>query len=114
MMAATSIEPSTGVRTMAKKKTKSEPQGQAIRIGSRVRCTDDGVEGRIVWANATSVKIEWTDGEKVTWKREAMKSKPIEILDAEEGTTVTGASLAQQEAAVETPAIDDATPPAEV
>jgi hypothetical protein len=37
-----------------------------LKIGSRVRCTDDGVTGRIVWANAVSVKIQWDDGEQVT------------------------------------------------
>jgi hypothetical protein len=49
---------------------------------SRVRCTDDGVEGRIVWANGTSVKIQWDDGEQVTWRRDALASKPIDILDS--------------------------------
>src|SRR3954447_8182524 len=102
MMAATSIEPSTGVRTMAKKKTKSEPQVQAIRIGSRVRCTDDGVEGQIVWANAASVKIEWTDGEKVTWRRRPVESKPIEILDAEEGEATPAAAATPRSSAEET------------
>lgn len=65
-------------KTSPNRKTKL----QAIRIGSRVRCTDDGVEGRIVWANATSVKIQWDDGEQVTWRREELASKPIEILGA--------------------------------
>jgi hypothetical protein len=55
----------------------------AIRIGTRVRCNDDGVEGRIIWANALAVKIQWDDGECVTWKRGELASKPIEILDAE-------------------------------
>jgi hypothetical protein len=55
----------------------------ALRIGSRVRCTDDGVEGRIAWANAVSVKIKWDDGEQVTWKRDSLASRPIEILDAD-------------------------------
>ena len=31
----------------------------ALRIGSRVRCTDDGVTGRIAWANGVSVKVRW-------------------------------------------------------
>ena len=57
-----------------------------LKIGSRVRCTDDGVEGRIIWANGVSVKIEWTDGEKVTWRRDALASKPIEIIDADAET----------------------------
>ena len=54
----------------------------ALRIGSRVRCTDDRVEGRIVWANAVSVKIRWNDGEQVTWRRDSLVGRPIEILDA--------------------------------
>jgi hypothetical protein len=68
---------------MSKKKNKATMSGNlpALKIGSRVRCTDDGVEGRIVWANAVSVKIEWTDGEKVTWRRDALATKPIEIID---------------------------------
>jgi hypothetical protein len=49
-------------------------------IGRRVRCTDDGITGRIVWANATSVKITWDDGEQVTWRRDSLASRPIEIL----------------------------------
>jgi hypothetical protein len=55
-----------------------------LRIGSRVRCTDDGVAGRIVWANALSVKIKWDDGEQVTWKRDSLATRPIEILDPDE------------------------------
>jgi hypothetical protein len=53
----------------------------ALRIGSRVRCTDDGVTGRIVWANAVSVKITWDDGEQVTWRRDSLATRPLEILD---------------------------------
>jgi hypothetical protein len=72
---------------MASKKNKSKTTTtgnlQTLRIGSRVRCTDDGVEGRIVWANAVSVKIEWTDGEKVTWKRDEL-AKKVEIIDPDE------------------------------
>jgi hypothetical protein len=56
----------------------------ALKIGSRVRCTDDQMEGRIVWANAASVKIKWDDGEQVTWKRADLAGKPITILDAED------------------------------
>jgi hypothetical protein len=55
----------------------------ALKIGSRVRCTDDGVTGRIVWANAVSVKIKWDDGEQVTWKRDSLATRPLEILDAD-------------------------------
>ena len=53
----------------------------ALKIGSRIRCTEDGVEGRIVWANAVAVKIKWDDGEQVTWKRDSLATKPIEIID---------------------------------
>src|SRR5262245_5767222 len=70
----------------SKKKTPATPgtNPQTLRIGSRVHCTEDGVEGRIVWANATSVKIRWRDGEQVTWRRDALAGRPIEIL-AEDG-----------------------------
>jgi hypothetical protein len=70
---------------MAKKKVKRTTAGgnlPALKIGSRVRCSDDGVEGRIVWANAVAVKITWDDGEQVTWKRDMLATRPIEILDA--------------------------------
>jgi HB1, ASXL, restriction endonuclease HTH domain len=53
----------------------------ALKIGSRVRCTDDGVWGRIVWANAVAVKIQWDDGEQVTWKRDSLASRPSAILE---------------------------------
>src|SRR5262249_53949573 len=66
--------------------------------GSRVRCSDDGVLGRIVWANAVSVKIRWDDGEQVTWRRDALAGKPIEIFDAD---TVLAESVP-----TETPAAD--------
>jgi hypothetical protein len=56
---------------------------RAIRIGTRVRCTDDRVEGRITWANANSVKVKWDDGEEVTWKRAELAGKPLEFLDIE-------------------------------
>jgi hypothetical protein len=62
----------------------------AIRIGSRVRCTDDGVTGRIVWANAASVKITWDDGEQVTWRRDSLASRPIDILSDEAGSEESG------------------------
>jgi hypothetical protein len=68
----------------SKKKIPTSPSTsqQALKIGSRVRCTDDGVEGRIVWANALAVKIQWDDGEHVTWRRDALASRPIAILAA--------------------------------
>ena len=56
----------------------------AIHIGTRVRCTDDGVEGRIAFANAFAVKIKWDDGEVVTWRRAELASKPIEFLDTDQ------------------------------
>jgi hypothetical protein len=70
---------------MANKKknaaTPSTTHRPAVRIGSRVRGTDDGVAGRIVWANAVSVKVRWDDGEQVTWKRDSLADRPIEIRD---------------------------------
>ena len=52
---------------MSKKNTKTTTSGEqpSLKLGSRVRCTDDGVTGRIAWANAVSVKIKWDDGEEV-------------------------------------------------
>ena len=57
----------------------------ALKIGSQVRCTEDGVEGRIVWCNAVAVKIKWNDGEQVTWRRDSLPDRPIEILAASDG-----------------------------
>ena len=64
--------------------TTANPDLPALKIGSRVRCTDDGVAGRIVWANATSVKITWDDGEQVTWRRDSLAGRLIEIIDADD------------------------------
>jgi hypothetical protein len=64
-------------------KKKANTNQPSLRIGSRVRCTDDGVAGRITWANAVSVKIKWDDGEEVTWRRDALATEPIEFLDAD-------------------------------
>src|SRR5450755_619035 len=74
-----------GKSIMAGKKkasTTADVELQTLKIGSRVRCTDDGVEGRIAWANGVSVKITWNDGEQVTWRRDSLADRPIEILDA--------------------------------
>jgi hypothetical protein len=68
---------------MGKTKTTSSDL-PALKIGSRVRCTDDGVEGHIAWANAVWVKIKWNDGEVVTWRRESLAGRPIEIRDADD------------------------------
>jgi hypothetical protein len=74
---------------------------QTLKIGSRVRCTDDSVEGRIIWANGVSVKIRWDDGEQVTWRRDSLASRPIEILDA--------ASNEDQNAAPDAPELAERT-----
>jgi hypothetical protein len=68
---------------MGKKKTSATRDLQALRIGSQVRYAGEGeqVGGRIVWANATHVKIKWEDGEQVTWKRADLAKKSITILD---------------------------------
>jgi hypothetical protein len=44
----------------SKKKSEETTNGNlpALRIGTRVRCTDDGVTGRITWANGVAVKIK--------------------------------------------------------
>src|ERR1022692_2816698 len=70
----------------AKKKAPTAPAAslQTLKIGSRVRCTDDQAEGRIVWANGVSLKITWNDGEQVTWRRDSLADRPIEILGGDE------------------------------
>jgi len=65
-----------------KKTTSTSTNLQTLKIGNRMRCIDDGVEGRITWASGTHVKIQWDDGEQVTWKRDSLATRPIEILDA--------------------------------
>jgi hypothetical protein len=82
-----------------------------LKIGSRVRCTDDGITGRLVWANAVSVKIQWDDGEQVTWKRDALATKPLEILDADRADDQTPAPAAT-DAAAESAAANAAEQPA--
>jgi hypothetical protein len=68
------------MRSTKKNPNSSGTNPPALKIGSRIRCTDDGVEGRIVWANAVAVKIRWDDGEQVSWRRDTLTTKPIEIL----------------------------------
>jgi hypothetical protein len=55
-----------------------------IRIGTRVRHSSDSVAGRIVWDNAVAVKIQWDDGERVTWKRAELRTKGLEVVEADE------------------------------
>jgi hypothetical protein len=100
----------------SKKKTSASPGTnlQALKIGSRVRCTDDGVEGRIVWANAVSVKIRWDDGEQVTWRRDSLASRPIEILPerGEEQATSTAEPTASQTESIGPPYTEPEAAPA--
>jgi hypothetical protein len=69
---------------MGSKKTTTAAGLPALKIGGRVRRTDNGVSGRIVWANGVSVKITWDDGEQVTWRRDSLAERPIEILGEDE------------------------------
>jgi hypothetical protein len=85
----------------------------ALRIGSRVRCTEDGVEGRIVRANGLMVTITWSDGEKVTWRRDSLATKPIEIIDDETAPAAeTNAEPATTEPEAEQPAVPTTAEPA--
>jgi HB1, ASXL, restriction endonuclease HTH domain len=61
-----------------------------LRIGTRVRHSADGALGRIVWANAVAVKIQWDDGEKVTWKRADLGIKGLEIVEADDSSQSQG------------------------
>jgi hypothetical protein len=102
---------------MSSKKTTAVHPGtnpQTLKIGGRVRCTDDGIEGRIVWANAISVKIRWDDSEQVTWRRDSLADRPIEIFadsDEEQATAsvacepndLVGLQQTNQEAAAAAP-----------
>jgi hypothetical protein len=85
----------------------------ALKIGSRVRCIDDGVEGRITWANGVSVKVQWDDGEQVTWRRDSLADRPIEILDpiaADEATDVKETSADGEPNIPNNPPAEEPTP----
>jgi outer membrane biosynthesis protein TonB len=92
----------------SKKKTPATPSTspQTLKIGSRVRCTEDGVEGRIVWANAVAVKIQWDDGEQVTWRRDSLAARPIAILDAADDEEEEHAATADSEQPVAQPPLE--------
>ncbi len=98
---------------MAKKGKNSAKQGgdpaTNIKFGTRVRHTADGVAGRIVWANAVAVKIQWDDGEKVTWKRADLTAKGLEVLGEDEGAEPVEGQAAEPQATEAT----TETPPAE-
>ncbi|HEY7312818.1 MAG TPA: HTH domain-containing protein [Gemmataceae bacterium] len=76
---------------------------QTLKIGTRVRCTDDGVAGRIVWANAVAVKIQWDDGDQVTWRRDALADRPIAILDAASDEDEPATTAASEQPVTEPP-----------
>jgi hypothetical protein len=76
---------------------------QTLKIGSRVRCTDDSVEGRIVWANGVSLKIQWDDGEQVTWRRDSLAERSIEFLDADSDEDQHAAEAAPEQSVAEPP-----------
>jgi hypothetical protein len=95
------------------KKTPTSPSTnlQTLKIGSRVRCSDDGVEGRIIWANAVSVKIRWDDGEQVTWRRDSLDGRPIEILEASGDENEHAVVCPSEQAATELPVDRASTAP---
>jgi hypothetical protein len=84
---------------------KDSSTGGSLKIGSRVRCSDDGVQGRITWANGMAVKIQWDDGEQVTWRRDSLASRLIDILPSgsDDEQAVAAAEPADEEAGVGTP-----------
>jgi hypothetical protein len=93
---------------------------KSLKVGSRVRCTDDGVEGRITWANATVLKIQWDDGEQVTWRRDSLAERPLEILDppadepaaqSDEPVQAPVPQPSTEQAAAESPPPEDMEPP---
>jgi HB1, ASXL, restriction endonuclease HTH domain len=93
----------------------SSTSPQTLKIGSRVHCTDDHVEGRIVWANGVSVKIRWDDGEQVTWRRDSLAGRPIKILamaDYEQPTSQSAPATPEQGDRTEPPQARLETAPA--
>jgi hypothetical protein len=86
----------------------------ALKVGGRVRRTDDQVEGRIAWANAASVKIKWDDSTQVTWRRDSLTGRPVAVLDADGGaqTQSPGASTARERAGEVEGATAEPTPAA--
>jgi hypothetical protein len=100
---------------MGSKKTATAAGLPALKIGGRVRRTDNGVSGRIVWANGVSVKVAWDGGEQVTWRRDSLAGRPIEILagDDDQPAAEQAAPHAEQETkpeATETSTLDAALP----
>jgi HB1, ASXL, restriction endonuclease HTH domain len=84
-----------------------------IKLGTRVRLVEDGVEGRIVWANASAVKIQWDDGEKVTWKRAELGAKGLQVIDTDDAAEAPEPTPAVEPAAPEaTPVADEVVEPA--
>jgi hypothetical protein len=102
---------------MSGKKQASIPNSSlpALQIGSRVHSRDDGVEGRITWANAVAVKIAWADGDKVTWKRADLPGKGLEVLEPDDADeppvdpAATAPTPTEQPAVLEMPPV---APPA--
>jgi outer membrane biosynthesis protein TonB len=99
---------------MGSKKTTATAAGlPALKIGGRVRRTDDGVSGRIVWANGVSVKVAWDDGEQVTWRRDSLAGRPIEILvGGDDQPAAEQAALPQAEQAASPQAEQETQPEA--
>jgi hypothetical protein len=83
-----------------------------IRFGTRVRHISDGVLGRIVWANAVSVKIEWDDGEKVTWKRAELGIKGVAVIDEDDAAKTPAAGAMPESDRATMPADEAVTTPA--
>jgi len=104
---------------MGSKKTTANAAGlPALKIGGRVRRTDDGVEGRIVWANGVSVKVAWDGGEQVTWRRDSLAGRPIAMLagDEDQPAAEQAAPQAEQETTPEangTPTLEGIVPASE-
>ena len=68
------------------------------------------------WANATSVKIKWDDGEQVTWKRDSLAGRPIEFLDAaaedDQPASPAAPAASEQPATTEVPQAEPEAAPA--
>jgi hypothetical protein len=65
-----------------------------------------GTTQPLVWCNAVAVKVQWDDGEQVTWRRDSLADRPIEIL--------ASAGDEDQDALHTTPAASEPTEPIEL
>ena len=70
-------------KTMSSKKKPRHPQHGPQASRSAAACAAPTTASRDASSGPTPtrVKIRWDDGEQVTWRRDSLAGRPIEILD---------------------------------